>query len=121
MARKTCLAILGSRPSEMADLDEALSWYERLFGRPADIIPNKDEAMWCVAGSGWLYVIKDSERAGHTIVTISVSDLDQFVADLASQGISAGPVTSVGGAGRKASMVDLDGNVINVIQVAAGK
>jgi hypothetical protein len=72
----------------------------------ADIVPNENEVMWCVAGNGWLYVIEDPERAGRTVVTISVSDLDQFVADLASRGISAGPIDAVGDAGRKANVVD---------------
>jgi predicted enzyme related to lactoylglutathione lyase len=114
----TMEVLFASMPS--ADLHAAMGWYERLFGRPADIVPNDDEVMWCVAGNGWLYVIEDSERAGRTVVTISVSDLDQFVADLASRGISAGPIEAVGDAGRKANVVDADGNVISWIQVAAG-
>ena len=76
----------------VADLQAALGWYVGLFGRSADIVPNQNEVMWCVAGNGWLYVVEDPERAGHTVVTISVSDLDQFVADLASRGISAGTI-----------------------------
>jgi predicted enzyme related to lactoylglutathione lyase len=101
----------------VADLQVAMRWYEQLFGRAADIVPNKNEVVWCVAGNGWLYVIKDSQRAGRTVVTISVSDLDQFVADLASRGISVGPIESVGDAGRKANVVDADGNVISWIEV----
>jgi predicted enzyme related to lactoylglutathione lyase len=101
----------------VADLHVAMGWYEQIFGRAADIVPNKNEVTWCVAGNGWLYVIQDPERAGRTVVTISVSDLDQFVADLASRGISAGPIESVGDAGRKANLVDADGNVISWIQV----
>jgi predicted enzyme related to lactoylglutathione lyase len=104
----------------VADLHVALGWYEQLFGRPADIVPNKNEVMWCVAGNGWLYVIEDPDRAGRTVVTISVSDLDQFVADLASRRISAGPIEAVGDAGRKANVVDSDGNVVSWIQVATG-
>jgi hypothetical protein len=73
--------------------------------------------MWRVAGNGWLYVIEDPNRAGRTVVTISVSDLDQFVADLASRGISAGPIEAVGDAARKANVLDADGNVISWIQV----
>ena len=76
--------------------------------------------MWNITGKGWVYVIKDLERAGRTVVTISVSDLDQFVADLASRGILAGPIDTVGDAGRKANVVDRDGNVISWIQVAMG-
>ncbi len=86
----------------------------------ADIVPNKNEVMWCVTGNGWLYVIEDPERAGRTLVTISVGDLDQLVTDLASRGISAGPIEAVGDAGRKANVVDADGNVITWIQVATG-
>jgi len=94
-----------------------MGWYEQLFGRPADIVPNEYEVMWRVAGNGWLYVIEDPNRAGRTVVTISVSDLDQFVADLASRGISAGPIEAVGDAARKANVLDADGNVISWIQV----
>ena len=104
----------------VARLGAAMGWYEQLFGRPADIVPNENEVMWCVAGNGWLYVIEDPERAGRTVVTISVSDLDQFVTDLASRGISAGPIEAVGAAGRKANVVDAAGNVISWIQVAPG-
>ena len=102
----------------VADLQAASSWYAQLFGRPADIIPNANEVMWHVAGNGWIYVIEDAGRAGKTVVTVSVSDLDQFVADLADRGISVGPIEAVGGAGRKAVAVDLDGNVISWIEVA---
>ncbi len=73
--------------------------------------------MWCVAGNGWLYVIEDRERAGRTVVTISVSDLNQFVADLATRRISAGPIEAVGDAGRKAVVVDSDGNLVSWIEV----
>jgi predicted enzyme related to lactoylglutathione lyase len=101
----------------VADLDEVLGWYERLFGRTADIVPNENEVMWRVAGNGWLYVIEDHERAGRTVVTISVSDLDQLVGELASRGIATEPIEAVGDAGRKANLLDPDGNMISWIQV----
>jgi predicted enzyme related to lactoylglutathione lyase len=104
----------------VADLDALMNWYEQLFGRPADIVPNANEVMWSVAGNGWLYVIEDPERAGRTVVTISVSDLEEFVTELAGRGISAGPIEPVGVAGLKANTVDVDGNVISWIQVASG-
>ena len=47
----------------VADLQAAMGWYEQLFGRPADIVPNKDEVMWGVSGNGWLYVIEEPDRA----------------------------------------------------------
>jgi hypothetical protein len=105
----------------VADLPTAMDWYQQLFGRPADLVPNESEAMWCVAGNGWLYVIKDPDRAGMTVVTISVDNLDQFVADLANRGIRSGPIDAVGDAGRKSNLVDADGNCISCIQVVTGR
>lgn len=103
------------------DLRASLEWYEKLFGRAADIIANENEVMWCVAGNGWLYVVQDPERAGRTVVTVSVSDLDRFVADLESRGIGAEPIQPVGDDGRKANVMDADGNVISWIQVATSR
>lgn len=105
----------------VSDLPAARVWYERLFGRDADLVPNENEVMWCVTGSGWLYVVRDPERAGRTVVTIAVSDLEQFIADLSGRGIVAGPIQAVGGAGRKANVADADGNVISWIEVAASE
>jgi len=102
----------------VADLQASSGWYARLFGRPADIVPNEHELMWRIAENAWLYVIEDGERAGRTVVTISVGDLDRFVADLAARGIGAGPIEPVGDAGRKAVVVDDDGNVVSWIEVA---
>ena len=102
----------------VSDLKAATPWYELLFGRPPDIVPNENEVMSCVAGTGWLYLMQDTERAGGTTVTISVSDLDRFVGDLADRGIRTGPIEVVGDAGRKAVALDVDGNVIAWIEVA---
>ena len=46
------------------------------------------------------YVVEDPGRAGMTIVTISVDDLDRLVSDLSKWGITSGPVESVGDEGR---------------------
>jgi predicted enzyme related to lactoylglutathione lyase len=102
----------------VANLQVAMDWYELVFGRAPDIVPNSNEVMWRVAGNGWLYVIEDPGRAGRTVVTISVTDLDQVVAEFSGRGINAGPIEAVGDAGRKANVVDADGNVISWIQVA---
>ena len=103
----------------VGDLDAAARWYEQLFGRPPDIVPNEHEVMWRVTDNGWLYVIEDRERAGRTVVTIAVNDLARFVAELADRGVVAGPIEPVGDAGQRAIAVDPDGNGISLIEVAA--
>lgn len=103
----------------MTDLEAAIVWYEQLFGRSPDIVPNENEVMWQVTESGWLYVIRDAERAGETIVTISVADLQQLVAELSARGVDAGLVEPVGQAGWKATIVDNDGNTVILIEVSS--
>lgn len=98
---------------------DAVEWYGRLFGRAADVVVTDQEVMWRVADTGWLYVIEDPARAGRSLVTISVSDLDEAVTDLEARGISSGRIETVGDAGRKATMTDPEGNSIALIQVAA--
>lgn len=103
----------------VAALAAARGFYEQVFGRAPDIVPNDSEVMWLVAGNGWLYVVEDRARAGSTVVTVAVDDLDRFVSDLSARGIACGPVEAIGDAGRKATVVDADGNRISWIEVAA--
>jgi len=99
------------------DLQVAAEWYSRLFGRDADVVPNEDEVMWRVTDGGWLYVLRDTPRAGHGLVTICVTDLEAAVAELADRDISLGPIAPVGDDARKARGQDPDGNSVDLIQV----
>ena len=74
--------------------------------------------MWRLAEPAWLYVVVDPGRAGHTLVTLSVGDLDATLAELAARGIEAHTVEDVGDAGRKATVLDPDGNSVAIIEVA---
>jgi predicted enzyme related to lactoylglutathione lyase len=105
----------------VADYDTAVDWYARLFGRSADVIVNDDEVMWHLAGSAWLYVVKDERRAGNALVTLSVSDLDGVMTDIGQRGITGGPIEIIGDAGRKATVVDAEGNAVAFIEVASSK
>jgi predicted enzyme related to lactoylglutathione lyase len=100
-------------------LDSAVSWYEGLFGRAPDIVPNDDEVMWRIADAAWLYVIHDEVRAGQSVVAMCVPELDRTLAELRERGIPSGPVEDVGDGGRKALITDPDGNQIAVIEVPA--
>jgi predicted enzyme related to lactoylglutathione lyase len=102
------------------DLVSARDWYERFFDRPPDVVPNDQEVMWQVSSAGWLYVLEDGERAGQSIVTIAVPDLDGAVDELLARGITTAPIEAVGDAGRKAKLTDPDGNSVDLIQVGGG-
>ena len=103
----------------VADRDAAAAWYERLLGRPADLVPNDDEAAWQLSEGGWIYVIADPERAGSGMHTLLVDDLDAFLHDLAESGIAAAPVETIATDVRRTLVVDPDGNRIKVAQPPA--
>ncbi len=72
----------------VAHRDAAAGWYERLVGRPPDLVPNDDEAAWRLTETGWIYIVVDADRAGSALHTLLVDDLDAFLAGLAERGIT---------------------------------
>ena len=103
----------------VSDLDAALAWYERLFARPADMLPNDAEAVWQLAAAAALYVIRDPERAGSALLTLIVDDLDERASALRDAGLDPSAIETMG-AGRKATVIDADGNAITFAQLNPG-
>jgi predicted enzyme related to lactoylglutathione lyase len=99
------------------DYHSALPWYERLLGRPPDLIPHENEAAWQVAGMGWIYLVADTGRAGKALLTLIVHDLDDHLAQLAERGFVAGEIETLAGVGRKAVITDPEGNMITFAEV----
>ena len=100
------------------DLAAGRDFFERIFGRGADIEVAVDEVMWRVAETAWLYVVVDAVRAGKGLVALSVADLDAALDELSGRGISPAKLEAVGG-GRKATVFDTDGNTVAIMQVPA--
>jgi catechol 2,3-dioxygenase-like lactoylglutathione lyase family enzyme len=94
------------------DRDAAIEFYERLLGAPPTMLPNDDEAAWQLARGGWLYVLRDPERAGSAVVTLLVDDLDERLAAAAAHGIESEPLETKGGGVRTTWITDPDGNRI---------
>jgi predicted enzyme related to lactoylglutathione lyase len=99
--------------------DQAAAWYERLFGRPPDFLPNDTEAVWQLADTASMYVLADPQRAGRGVVAFVVDDLDASLAELASRGIDGRVVEVIPGSGRRAETTDPDGNVISMVEIKA--
>lgn len=100
------------------ELARAIAWYSALFGRVPDVVPHDSEVMWRVSDGGWLYVIEDCDRAGASLVTIAVTDLQRELHQVRDRGVPFGSIESVGDAALKATSEDPDGNSIALIQVA---
>ena len=103
----------------VSDLAGAREWWERLVGRPPDLIPNDNEFCWQLTESGWIYLIGDRRRAGKGLVTVLVDDLDAEIAGMAERGIEAGEVRDLPGLVRSTTVTDPDGNEIQFAQPAS--
>lgn len=100
----------------VADYERALAWYERLVGRPPDMIPNENEAVWQLTETGLIYVVGDSHRAGNALLTLIVDDLEGRVAEIAKRGLVPA-IETLPGVGRKAVITDPEGNKITFAQL----
>lgn len=101
----------------VSDFSAVSAFYDMLFGRPADVLVKEDEEMWQVTDTSWLYLVFDPIRAGHGLVTFAVSDLDAAVAELGERGLETSQVEVIAGAGRKATVIDPEGNRISFVEV----
>ena len=70
------------------DLNAATRWYEKLLSKPPDQKPMPEVAEWAFPRGGWIQVFRDSDRAGKSSVTFSVSDLKAEVDHLRSLDLS---------------------------------
>ena len=98
----------------ITSIDAGREWYSAFFGRPPDMEPHDAEAVWKVTADGWVYVVEDADRAGSSLVTLLVDDLDERLAALSARGIAAGPVEVVAGSTRTTVVEDPDGNRIQL-------
>lgn len=94
----------------------ALPWHERLFGRQPDLFPQDEEAAWMLTDTGWIYLVGDADRAGNSLLTLLVDNLDEQVAALAERGLTPDETETLADGGRKAAFVDPDGNKITFAQ-----
>jgi catechol 2,3-dioxygenase-like lactoylglutathione lyase family enzyme len=96
--------------------DAAIDFYERLLGASPTMLPNDDEAAWQLSSGGWLYVLRDADRAGRAVVTLLVDDLDARLAAAGARGVEHGPFETQGGDVRTTWITDPDGNRIQIGQ-----
>jgi catechol 2,3-dioxygenase-like lactoylglutathione lyase family enzyme len=100
----------------VADIEAAIGWYGQLLGRNYDARPMKESAEWRIATGGAIQVILDKDRAGKSMTTIAVADIDKLVADLGSRGVTTKASAKGDGPYRLAQVRDPDGNLLTFSQ-----
>jgi catechol 2,3-dioxygenase-like lactoylglutathione lyase family enzyme len=115
----------------VADLDAARTFYEERLG--FTVVNVQPSAVMFGAGEGSVFAItKSTGRAtgGHTQLGFTVTDIEAEVADLKRRGVvfeeydspdfrTAGSIASIG-PNRGAWFKDPEGNLVGLIQFAAG-
>jgi len=98
----------------VADYGSSLHWYERLLGRPPDVIVAENEAMWQVVDGGWIYVVGDASRAGQGQLTLFVDDLEKYRSAVTQRGITVEPIHAGDGGVRVVVLADPARNRITI-------
>lgn len=104
---------------QVADVERARAWYERLLDRPPDLIPNDDEACWTLTDTAWIYLIRDPERAGTSLATVLVEDLPALAAELRARGLAVDPLQTIADGVLVTVLTDPDGNRLQLGQPPA--
>jgi predicted enzyme related to lactoylglutathione lyase len=105
----------------VADFGSAVEWYERFFGRPADELPMGGLAEWHFDETGAIQVIQEADRAGSSLLTLSVDDLEEHLAGLRERGLSASAVDdTTSDRVLIATIADPEGNAITLVEQRGG-
>jgi catechol 2,3-dioxygenase-like lactoylglutathione lyase family enzyme len=102
----------------VVDRVASLEWFAAFFGRSADEEVG-GEALWQISDTAWIVVDQNDERAGHALLTLGVTGLDQILARLAAHGIDHGSVETYGNGVRHVVVLDPDGNSLSLAEAPA--
>lgn len=99
--------------SIVTDLDVAERWYTLLFDAAPDLRPMAGLLTWVLGEGRGVQVWRDPERAGRSVVTVSVDDLDTLSSRLIAAGLEHAGAEPGGGV-RLIRLSDPDGNEVVV-------
>ncbi len=99
----------------VTDLETAVQWYTRLFGRGPDNNPMETLVEWRVTDSGWLQVFRTEDSPGAGAVNLAVADLDGAVSQVRERGLEPGEVLEASKGVRLSALTDPAGNTITLI------
>jgi len=97
----------------VSSISHSGDWYTQLLGVPS-FQPNETELVWSLAEGRHLCAEREPEHAGHSMVTVFVDDLEEFVGAAALRGVHPSTRETYENGVRKAVYRDPDGNTVSV-------
>ena len=95
----------------VTDIDASKDFYAKVIGRLPDDTPMDTLVQWRGFSNAGIQLFKDGAKAGNSMMTIVVSDVDETALSLKKHGIELGKVQK-GAFGKIAQLSDPDGNLI---------
>lgn len=99
----------------VSDIASSRAWYTSLFGREPDNNPMPNLVEWQVTDGGWVQVTEDAGRAGHGLLNLAVSDLEEGVRELRERGLTTGEIIDANKGVRLCPITDPDANQIHLV------
>ena len=99
----------------VSDIQAGRNWYSKLFGREPDNNPMPNLVEWQVVDGGWVQVTEDRARAGHSLLNLAVSDIDEGVREVRECGLTPGEIIEANKGVRLSALNDPDNNVIQLV------
>lgn len=81
-------------------------------GCPPAFLPNEIEAVWELAEHGYVFIKVLPEHAGHASNLVFLSDLDNFISQVAERGLNPTKRENLPNGVRKVLYLDPDGNEV---------
>jgi catechol 2,3-dioxygenase-like lactoylglutathione lyase family enzyme len=94
----------------VSDLDAAIDWYTRFFGRPPTLRVG-DEVLWDTDEHATLFIEPNPAHAGTGRITFAVTGLDELLEHLAAEGIEH-EIETYSSGDRHVKIPDPDGNAL---------
>jgi predicted enzyme related to lactoylglutathione lyase len=98
------------------DFTKATTWYKKLLGRDADIVPTEGVAEWELAENAWIQVSNEPERAGSATVVIGVNDISAQSNACSEANMPLGDIVEYPEIIKMAEITDPDGNKVAFVQ-----
>jgi hypothetical protein len=98
----------------VTDFEAARPWWEKLLGTEPSFLPHETEAVWEIVDHGYVYVVEDPDRAGSSVITFFVEDLDERVNSISERGIEPENRETYSNGVQKITYRDADGNQLGL-------
>ena|ERR1700744_2869869 len=103
------------------EYEAAVTWYQKLLGKPPAFLPNNIEAVWELAQNRYIYIKVLPKHAGHASNLTFLSDLEGFISQVHARGLQPAKQETLSNGVRRVIFNDPDGNEVGFGGAAPGE